>query len=49
MVIGSGGSELRLSPITETDVDFNHFTASVRYSNGTLHQTLHFKIRGMPV
>ncbi|GFV69422.1 transposable element Tc3 transposase [Trichonephila clavipes] len=49
MVIGSGGSELRVSPITETDLDYNHFTASVRYINGSLHQTIHFKIRGMAI
>ncbi|GIY44564.1 uncharacterized protein CEXT_776031 [Caerostris extrusa] len=49
MVVGSGGSELRISPITEIDIDFNFFTAEVRYQFGPPSRKIHFKVRAMAI
>ncbi|GBN38773.1 hypothetical protein AVEN_12937-1, partial [Araneus ventricosus] len=45
MVIGNGGHEFRVSPITETDMYANYFTAVVHYQYGTPTRKLHFVIR----
>ncbi|GBM93584.1 hypothetical protein AVEN_150849-1, partial [Araneus ventricosus] len=47
MVIGSGGHELRVSPITEIDIYSNYFTAIVHYQYGTPNRKLHFVIRAI--
>ncbi|GBM93586.1 hypothetical protein AVEN_150851-1 [Araneus ventricosus] len=49
MVIGSGGYELRVSPITEIDVYANFFTAVVHFQYGTPVRKLHFAIRALIV
>ncbi|GIY54288.1 uncharacterized protein CDAR_523201 [Caerostris darwini] len=49
MVVGSGGSELRISPITEIDIDFNFFSAEVRYQFGPPTRKIHFKVRAMAI
>ncbi|XP_042903069.1 uncharacterized protein [Parasteatoda tepidariorum] len=52
MVIGSKASELRLSPITELDIDFNYFSATVNNGEDTELPTKRkviFKIRVMPI
>ncbi|KAF8789635.1 hypothetical protein HNY73_007561 [Argiope bruennichi] len=49
MVIGSGGHELRVSPITETDIFPNHFTAVVHYQYGKPTRKLNFIIRKIPI
>ncbi|KAF8789632.1 hypothetical protein HNY73_007558 [Argiope bruennichi] len=49
MVIGSGGRELRVSPITETDMYSNLFTAVVHFQYGTPTRKLHFAIRTLVI
>ncbi|GBN01276.1 hypothetical protein AVEN_124566-1 [Araneus ventricosus] len=49
MVIGSGGYELRVSPITEIDAYENFFTAVVHFQYGTPVRKLHFAIRALVV
>ncbi|GBM84937.1 hypothetical protein AVEN_168244-1 [Araneus ventricosus] len=58
IVIGSRGHEMRISPITEIDIDFNYFSATIINYYAKLHKkrigkahpmdTLNFRIRVMP-
>ncbi|GFS64978.1 uncharacterized protein NPIL_229091 [Nephila pilipes] len=57
IVIGSKGHEMRISPITEIDVDFNFFSATILAHRHPMHKVidsppvekLNFKIRLMAV
>ncbi|GBO10643.1 hypothetical protein AVEN_29623-1 [Araneus ventricosus] len=48
VVIGSEGRELRISPITESDINENYFTAVAHFQRGAPIRKLHFAIQVMP-
>ncbi|GBN96539.1 hypothetical protein AVEN_48284-1 [Araneus ventricosus] len=48
MVIGSEGRELRISPITESDIMVNYFIAVAHFERGSPKRKLNFAIQAMP-